>query len=147
MTGYQNFRNMKVWKESRKLNQMLFEILKDKEEKDVGFLKNHMFKTAGSIMDNIAEGAERSGNKEFIQFLSISKGSAGELISQMYRAMDIGLITQLEFEKCEEMLTDISKQLMNFMKYLKNSDRKGYKFEESQAEYRISKSIFFDSED
>lgn len=147
MTGYQNFRNMKVWKESRKLNQMLFEILKDKEEKDVGFLKNHMFKTAGSIMDNIAEGAERSGNKEFIQFLSISKGSAGELISQMYRAMDIGLITQLEFEKCEEMLIDISKQLMNFMKYLKNSDRKGYKFEESQAEYRISKSIFFDSED
>ncbi len=144
MTGYQNFRNMKVWKESRKLNQLLFEILKDKDDRDFGFLKNHMFKTAGSIMDNIAEGSERSGNREFIQFLSISKGSAGELISQMYRAMDIGLIDTSEFEQCEEKLTDISKQLMNFMKYLKKSDRKGYKFEEPEMEYTLEASSFFD---
>lgn len=146
MAGYQNFRNMKVWKESRKLNQELFEILKDKEDRNFGFLKNHMYKTAGSIMDNIAEGAERSGNKEFIHFLSISKGSAGELISQMYRAMDAGLINESEFNQCEEKLVDISKQLMNFMKYLKQSDRKGYKFEESQAESRIEDSNFLDSE-
>jgi four helix bundle protein len=105
-----------------------------------------MLKTAGSIMDNIAEGAERSGNREFIQFLSISKGSAGELVSQMYRALDVKLISQAEFEKCEEILIDISKQLMNFMKYLKQSDRKGYKFEEPQTEYHFDKSVFYDSE-
>jgi four helix bundle protein len=146
MAGYQNFRNMKVWKQSRKLNQELFEILKDKEDRNFGFLKNHMFKTAGSIMDNIAEGSERSGNKEFIHFLSISKGSVGELISQLYRAMDAGLISESEFKECEEKLVDISKQLMNFMKYLKQSDRKGAKFEEPQVEYQLKESTFYDAE-
>lgn len=146
MTGYQNFTNMKVWKESRELNRLLFEILKDKEEKSFGFLKNHMLKTAGSVMDNIAEGAERSGNKEFIHFLSISKGSAGELISQMYRAMDVGLIDESEFKRCEERLIDISKQLMNFMKYLKQSDRKGFKFEDVKTEYQLNESAFYDPE-
>lgn len=146
MAGYQNFVNMKVWKESRELNRMLFEILKDKEEKSFGFLKNHMLKTAGSVMDNIAEGAERSGNKEFVHFLSISKGSAGELISQMYRAMDAGLIDETEFKRFEEKLMEISKQLMNFMKYLKQSDRKGFKFEDIKAEYQLSESSFYDPE-
>lgn len=129
MAGYQDFQKMKVWIESRELNRTLFEIVKDKEERSFGFLKNHMLKTAGSIMDNIAEGAERSGNKEFIYFLSIAKGSSGELISQLYRALDFGLINQSDFDKCEPMLVSISQQLMNFMKYLKNSERKGYKFE------------------
>ena len=147
MAGYQNFKNMKVWKESRELNQMLFEILKVKDDKSFGFLKNHMLKTAGSIMDNIAEGSERSGNKEFIHFLSIAKGSAGELISQMYRAMDAGLIDESEFERCETKLRDISSQLMNFMKYLKSSDRKGFKFEEPQTEYQLQKSTFYNDND
>lgn len=126
---------------------MLFEILKDKEEVNFGFLKNHMFKTAGSIMDNIAEGAERSGNKEFIHFLSISKGSSGELISQLYRAMDVGLISEQEFDTCETLLIDISSQLANFMRYLKKSNNRGFKFEEPGGEYIVSDDMFFDSED
>ena len=89
------FEELPVWQLSRKLNIELIRTLKDINDLDTGFLKNHIFKTSGSVMDNIAEGFERSGNKEFINFLSISKGSLGELKSQLYRAYDFNLIEEL----------------------------------------------------
>ena len=61
MAGNKKFEDLQVWLESRDLNRELFEILKDKNGKNLGFLINHMLKTAGSIMDNIAEGFERNG--------------------------------------------------------------------------------------
>ena len=70
MSKISGFEDLNVWKLSRQLNMERFKMLSGKNDKEFGFLINHLFKTSGSIMDNIAEGVERGGNKEFINFLS-----------------------------------------------------------------------------
>ncbi|RFC54779.1 four helix bundle protein [Brumimicrobium aurantiacum] len=135
MPKISTFEDLNVWKLSRQLNIEMFRILARKDDKEYGFLINHLFKTSGSIMDNIAEGFERGGNKEFINFLSYSKGSAGELRSQFYRALDVEVLNKDEFNSLQSQTIEISKQLSLFIKYLKNSSYKGAKFKEPSITY------------
>lgn len=71
------FEDLDVWQSARSFNKQLYQILSDITDLDFRF-KSQILSSAGSIMDNIAEGFERDGNKELIQFLAISKGSCGE---------------------------------------------------------------------
>lgn len=80
MATYSTFEEIKVWQTSRALNKDLYQLLMEKDDRKFGFLINHIFKTAGSVMDNIAEGHGRKGTKEFILFLSYSSGSVDELL-------------------------------------------------------------------
>lgn len=128
MSKVERFEDLKVWQLARELCKEVHKLtLKDSFSRDfklIGQIKS----SSGSIMDNIAEGFERDGNKEFIQFLSISKGSCGETRSQLYRAIDNEYITQEEFDLAYDKTLECSKMLKGFMTYLKASELKGNKF-------------------
>lgn len=124
------FEDLKIWKEARELSKDIYAVSRLPEfSKDYRFV-GQITSAAGSIMDNIAEGFERDGNKEFLQFLSIAKGSCGELRSQLYRAYDAGYINEEKFETLVNNIKLLSASIFYFMKNLKSSDMVGKKYKE-----------------
>lgn len=128
MGKIERFEDLEIWKKARIICDDIFKIGEGSQLKTDYKLYNQINGSTGSIMDNIAEGFERNGNKEFNQFLSIAKASCGETRSQLYRLLDRNYITQEEFELQHEKLTMLSKQIGGFMIYLQKSDYKGSKF-------------------
>ena len=124
----ERFEDLEIWQSARELCKYIF-IITSKEPFCHDYkLRDQIRTSSGSIMDNIAEGFERDGNKEFIQFLSISKGSCGECRSQSYRAYDYEYIDQDTLNELINKTTTLSKQIAGFMSYLKKSNLKGTKF-------------------
>ena len=122
------FEDLEIWQSARELCKYVRDLIaKEHFSKDFR-LKDQISASSGSIMDNIAEGFERDGRKEFIQYLSISKGSCGETRSQSYRAFDYDYITEEELKHMVETTESLGKRIGGFMNYLKKSEYKGNKY-------------------
>ncbi len=128
MSTIKRFEDLEIWKMARDISKDVYEITKKESIRYDFSLIDQLRRSSGSIMDNIAEGFERDGSKEFIQFLSISKGSSGETRSQLYRAIDQHYIDESEFQNIYNKLINVSIKIKNMMSYLKKSGLSGDKY-------------------
>ena len=134
MSTINKFEDILSWQEVRELNKKVGKLIDEERFKKNYRLIGQVEGSAGSIMDNIAEGFERNGNKEFKQFLYIAKGSCGELRSQLYRAIDRNYINQTEFYTIFAQSIKISSLIQKLINYLENSDLKGSKYKEKDVQ-------------
>ncbi len=128
MSTFKSFEEIEVWQKARSLANKIYDLTLQGSFAGDFKLKDQINGSSGSIMDNIAEGFERDGTREFIQFLSIAKGSAGEARSQLYRALDRNHINKETHKQLNDEVTGISKQLSGLMNYLNKSGVKGIKY-------------------
>ena len=130
MASVKDFEELAIFQKARELSKKIYPVTnKDGFKSDYRFVQQ-IRAAAGSIMDNIAEGFERTGNKEFLNFLYIAKGSCGEVRSQLIRANDIGYLTPEEYEELYTECRKLSAGIMNFIKEIRTSEYTGAKFKE-----------------
>jgi four helix bundle protein len=120
--------DLMVWQNARTISKGIYTITRKPEfERDYRFVQQ-IRAAAGSIMDNIAEGFGRGGNKEFLQFLSIARGSCQEVLSQLYRAYDVQYISEEEFDKLKGEINTISAMIYHLVEKIRQSELKGTKY-------------------
>lgn len=128
MATIKRFEDILSWQKARVLNNKIGTLIDNGVFKSNYRLINQIEGSAGSVMDNIAEGFERSGNKEFVQFLYIAKGSCGEFRSQLYRAADRKYLNQKQFDEFYSAAFEISVFIQKLINYLEQSELKGTKY-------------------
>ena len=134
MATFKTFEDIEAWQRSRELTKSIYKVTSQGTfARDFG-LRNQIRKASISIMSNIAEGFERSGNKEFIQFLATGKGSAGEVRAQLYVALDQGYLERAVFDNLSQSIIKISMMLSGLMTYLARTGFRGTKFKRSSLE-------------
>ena len=122
------FEDIEAWQSARTLTKAIYIISNDGLfAKDFG-LRDQIRRAAVSIMSNIAEGYGRGGNKEFMQFLSIAKGSVAEVQSQLYIVFDVGYIQQEKFIELSNLAKSTGNLIGGFIRYLGKSEIKGIKY-------------------
>jgi four helix bundle protein len=128
------FEDLVIWQDARSLCKLIFDISqKGSFSKDFK-LRDQIRTSSGSIMDNTAEGFERDGNREFIQFLSFAKGSCGECRSQSYRAFDFQYINSETLEELISRTIKLSCKISKLITYLQGSKITGTKFRKPEPE-------------
>ncbi len=128
MATIKHFKDLEIWKMSRTLCNEIYILITNTPLKNDYKLKEQINGSSGSVMDNIAEGFERNGNKEFRQFLSIAKGSCGETQSQLCRVFDRKYIDKQKFDELTKLTLEIGKRIGSFINYLNNTEHKGHKY-------------------
>jgi four helix bundle protein len=128
MSKVSRFEDLVVWQKARVLSFKVYQISADGPIiKDYGF-KEQIRRSSVSISSNIAEGFERGGNKEFLQFLSIAKASAAETRSLLYLASDLEYISKAESDNLIAEASEVARMISSLMSYLKGSDKSGAKY-------------------
>ena len=128
MSAVRDFEELAIFQKARELSAKIYPVTRRGEFKYDSRFVQQIRAAAGSIMDNIAEGFERGGNKEFLNFLYIAKGSCGEVRSQLIRANDVGYLTPEEYNELYIECRKLSAGIMNFIKEIKSSDLTGAKY-------------------
>ena len=127
MSKLGKFEDLTIFQMARDLCKEVYAVTKEGEfHKDSRFVQQ-IHASAGSVMDNIAEGYERDGNKEFINFLYIAKGSCGEVRSQIIRASDVGFIDKETATRLYNAGLNLGKAISKFITTLKESGMGGRK--------------------
>jgi four helix bundle protein len=122
------FEDIDAWKKGRELSREVYTITRAGEfARDFG-LRDQIRRAAVSVMSNIAEGYERDGNAGFRQYLYVAKGSAGEVRSQLYVALDAGYIDEPTFNRLTGLALDATRLIRGFIRYLDQSGMDGPKF-------------------
>lgn len=129
MAHYQNFEDLEIYKLARVQCQTIWRLIKGTELSKDYKLRDQINASSGSVMDNIAEGFGRGGNKEFIQFLSFARGSNHETKAQLQRTLDRGYISKDQYLELNENTENLNDQISKFINYLKSSERKGSKYD------------------
>ena len=124
MGVFKTFEEINAWQRARVLVKEVYAMTGCGDfSRDYG-LKEQIQRAAVSICSNIAEGFERRGNKEFIHFLWIAKGSAAEVCSQLHNAKDIGYITDEQFQSIYDSAKQIGGMLFNLINVLSSDERR-----------------------
>ena len=127
MATFHRFQDLEIWQIAKKLSFRVFKLTESgAASKDFRF-RDQIRSSAGSVMDNIAEGFERSSQLEFVNFLGISKGSSGEVRSQLNRGIDQNYFPSDTNELIKEY-EELAAKISGFMRYLNQSEIKGQKF-------------------
>ncbi|HEV7642641.1 MAG TPA: four helix bundle protein [Pyrinomonadaceae bacterium] len=118
MATFQRFEEMQVWQKARQATKCVYEITRNEIfSRDFG-LANQIRRASVSVMANIAEGNGRKSNKDFANFLVMSHGSAAEVQSHLYIALDLGYINENEFSEIYKLFDEISRMTMSLCKHL-----------------------------
>jgi len=128
MASVRKFEDLEAWKMSRDISRMIYSTSSNGAFAKDFALVNQIRRAAISIVSNIAEGFERNGDREFIQFLTVAKGSCGEVRAQLYVALDQGYVDEESFRSLQQKLEEASRTISGLIKYLKQSELKGSKF-------------------
>jgi len=122
------FEDIEAWQNARLLTKTIYQTTARGAFARDFSLCDQIRRAGVSTMSNIAEGFERGGNREFVQFLSNAKGSAGEIKSQLYVALDAGFLAEAQFSTLYSMADQTGRLIGGFMRYLQSSSLRGGKF-------------------
>ena len=128
MAKIERFEDIKGWEKGRELCKLVYEVTnKAPFSRDYG-LRDQIRRAAVSVISNIAEGFEKSGNSEFRHFLFIAKGSFGELRSHLAIARDRSFIKEEDYRELRRKALDLSIMIAGLIRYLGQSNLKGFKY-------------------
>jgi four helix bundle protein len=128
MSRAERFEDLEVWQLARNVANEIYDVTSIGKFSHDYVLRDQIRRAVVSIFSNIAEGFERNGNKEFVQFLSIAKASCGEVRAQLIFAKDREYITETQFDSILKNLFSLSNQIAGFLKYLRQCEMRGSKF-------------------
>jgi len=129
MAHYNSFEELEIFILAKDVSNEVWQLMNETTLRNDYKLRDQINAASGSIMDNIAEGFGRGGNKEFIMFLSYARGSCTETRSQLIRAHDRNHISAETFKTVSAMTIELEAQISKFINYLRNSQRRGSKFD------------------
>jgi len=119
------FEDLEIWKLALKITKVIYDLTSERKFSKDFALRDQIRRAVISISSNIAEGFEKNNNNEFIRFLKIAKGSAGEVRNQLYIALAVEYITRDGFTKINKSLIDLVNQIGKLINYLETKRRQG----------------------